>query len=44
MDAHKIYTALRFTGSGEGKPFGKCRCGAVLNNQQEIDEHREQHG
>jgi hypothetical protein len=37
---HYIATALRFSGSGHGIPFGKCRCGAYMADQAEIDAHR----
>ena len=40
MQEHKIYTANHLKG-GQPFPFGKCRCGAYLLGQQEIDEHRE---
>lgn len=36
---HKVYTGMHFRGS-KTVPFGKCRCGAYLEGQAAIDEHR----
>ena len=42
METHKIYTGNHYTGgSVYTGPLGKCRCGAVLKGQEQIDEHRE---
>lgn len=39
MDEHRIYTGNHYSGS-RMLPFGKCRCGAVLEGAEEIEEHR----
>jgi hypothetical protein len=37
---HKIYTGYTCRGLKQ-IPLGKCRCGAVLEGQEAIDEHAE---
>jgi len=36
---HKVYTANSMRGAS-AYPFGKCRCGAHLENREEIEEHK----
>lgn len=40
---HQVYTGLKFRGHML-YPFGKCLCGAYLDGQQAIDEHKELEG
>jgi len=40
--AHRVYTARHAAGSSTTKNhiFGKCLCGAVLEGQEAVDEHK----
>lgn len=37
---HRVYVGNRTRGGNNSLVFGRCRCGAVLEGQDEIDAHR----